>query len=152
MVGLAEVQHKQGDHGETAMNRVPYWLIAAWLFFASALLAEEKHLDAQFFLQQGFDVAHTMPCNWDSQLTSVTLFGYYGTDAEAQGNLLFQDVITPLDMQVFGSNLLIKFDPSIMTHAGTNKPLHHVAIDYQTNNKRCDSGFSGFGGGGGLAK
>lgn len=127
------------------MSKLAYGLIAVCLLFALPSMAEEKPLSAAFFLQQGFEVVQTMPCNWDKQLANVTIFGYYGTQDEAKAHTLFQDIITPDNMEVFGLNLLIKFDPAIMTHAGNNKPLYHVGIDYQVTNQSCGSGFSGFG-------
>jgi len=105
---------------------------------ATSASADVKSLSAVFFQQQGLAAMQMLPCNWDKNLSAVTIFGYYGTDAQA----LFQDVITPTDIQRYGdsTNLMFTLPADVMTHAN-GMPLHHIDIDYKATRRRCQSGF-----------
>lgn len=114
---------------------------------------------AEYFDQQGYEIAIPMPCDWDRQVRRVRVFAYYGKgnprrpddpgDNRGQGSAgsmdrggFFQDLIRPEDIERFGSNILITIDEEEIKRPRDNdKKWHHVEVQYRRNRRFCRAGF-----------
>jgi hypothetical protein len=104
---------------------------AGVITFAPSHLAEKDYI-----------VVADLPCNWTGDMNKLQLYAYYGSKKEAQGGKLYQALAPYKGLTKAGTNLVIEFDQEpLVASKETDKPLHHVEIDFKTTNKKCASGF-----------
>ena len=112
-----------------------YTLIALWLWCVAAA-GDVVSVTESMLRQDGNKAVAQAPCNWDKDMSLVSVTGYYG-ETEAG---LAEAVIEPVGKQQQGSTIQITIDPSHYVHA--ESPLHHIDIEMGINEEiKCKEGF-----------
>jgi len=94
--------------------------------------AKEIVVNASYLADQQYKIALDMPCDWDGDLNTTMLYGYYGEQKE-------QHPITPNSVNIFGDNLLLDLSPGVANLNGL--PLVNIAVEYPETGARCKTGF-----------
>lgn len=104
--------------------------------------AETLALASSYLADKNYTVVADMPCNWNGDMAKVQLLAYYGETGEK----LYEALAPYLTLVPAGQNLVISFDKDrLLAHPETDRPIHHVEIEFKTTNKKCPTGF-GFSG------
>lgn len=128
-----------------------YVLIAMWLWCVSAA-GETLPISVQSLQENNYQASVTVPCNWNKDISTVTVTGIYAnpgeyTDVRSYSIMdrasISKVPIIPTSIRDGGNQIFFAFDPGMpMTDEG--KYLYHLNVEVPTTNTRCKEGF-GFG-------
>lgn len=102
-------------------------------------LAEIHTFTPEYLQEKNYTVVASMPCNWDRETATVTVFAYYG-ETGADDTLYQTNVEAELQRPFGGMDLAVRV-PSSIAGPVDGRPLHHLEIDFQVTSRTCDTGF-----------
>lgn len=114
-----------------------YTLIAMWLWCVAAAGETIPLVTTPELLKENAQTATlATPCNWDKNLDTVQVMGFYGTS----GSGTQQEVLLePVAKAMIGAYLQVVLKENVYMYE--QKPLHHVNVLINTTEKTCPGGF-----------
>ena len=107
-------------------------LALAMLLFASVAFAASDSITIQASdITQTSTVQRDLGCTWDGNTDQIVVMGFYQSGATESYTM---DQLSPT-VAANGSNIVLIFDPSMMTMGSSS--LSYVQVQYTTVQKNC---------------